>query len=798
MKRKFLRFLNDLDVGLIGADDAESAGKIRGHQIDSVGKTSVTTLVGMLACAAIIYLLMDNKLIEQQLLLWLAVTWLMGGYGLWTLYVRRRRKRLANSNVARTASRQKYRRVIREVATFSILWAMLPMLTYPHVGVAEQGVVLAVMTGVMGGGVLSFYIIPRAMLIWLTFTAIGSGAALLLEGSVTSFGVLGLLIVYSAALIQRGLLMARTFADAHLAKIEVSEQSETIGILLREFSENTRDWLWEFSADGKVMLGRQQFENALGVSFGNVKAESAELPNIASGEVSLNWRSLELLQAALERNSGFRDIVIQAKGIDCNNWVSLSGKPILDSSGKITGFRGVASNITRRKQDEERIAYLAHNDALTGLVNRENFSIALQEKYNTQNLNNSWAILYLDLDGFKSVNDQEGHHTGDKLLVAVASRLKTLVSDRDIVARLGGDEFAILCNSATTVQSLSKLAEELIKELSKPYAIEQLSLDVGVSIGVAIGPKDGKDPYTLMNNADLALYRAKAEGKGTFRLYELEMDEIVKERRSLENDLREALRNEELSVSYQPLICAKDGKTSGFEALARWSHPERGEISPSDFIPIAEGLGIIPAIGKWVLTQACCAAAEWPEHLTVAVNLSPQQFQSRQIVSDVVEALKISKLKPSRLELEITEGLFMENTDEVLFVLRELKGMGIGIAMDDFGTGYSSLSYIMKFPFDKLKIDRSFILSLEDDGVGRNVLEVITKLGDVLNLSVTAEGVETMEQLEMLQGMNCTHYQGYYFGEAFAQEEMAAYLVNELNTDLISYRRDYVDAAIAS
>ncbi len=385
---------------------------------------------------------------------------------------------------------------------------------------------------------------------------------------------------------------------------------------------------------------------------------------------------------------------------------------------------------------------------------------------------------------------------GDKLLVEVAKSLKKIVSDKDIVARLGGDEFAILCNSAGTVQSVSSLAESILRDISKTYIIDETIMEIGVSIGITLRNRDGSDAHTLMNNADLALYRAKAEGKGTFRLYEHQMDEIVKERRSIERDLKSAMKNNELSLSYQLLVSAKETKAVSFEALARWTHPIRGSVSPADFIPIAESMGIVAEIGDWVLYQACYEAALWPENIAVAVNLSPQQFLSNKIVSTVMDALSQSGLAPERLKLEITEGLFMENSKEVMFSLRELKAIGVSISLDDFGTGYSSLSYLLKFPFDKLKIDRSLINSLDHDPNAKNVLETITKLASVMNLTVTAEGVERLDQVKVLLKMHCTYFQGFLFGQPLPRDELPAYFLREsqMEIDTISKSDDYKKA----
>ena len=496
---------------------------------------------------------------------------------------------------------------------------------------------------------------------------------------------------------------------------------------------------------------------------------------------AINLRSLKVIKQHFSSQTSFRDILVSSSSNDKNAWVNLSGKPKYDGKGVFTGFQGVASDVTDAKLAEERIAYLAHNDALTGLVNRENFHNAIAAMSEDIARENPWSILYLDLDGFKPVNDTMGHAAGDELLMDVAKRLRGSVGEEDIVARLGGDEFAVLSKSSGTVSATTLQAEKLIEALHEPYEVFGKKVEVGASIGIALADKAGIDANELLNNADLALYRAKAEGKGIYRFYKHEMDEIIKERRALESDLKKALKNDELSIMYQPLVRSADFRVVGFEALTRWKHPIRGYVPPSDFIPIAEKAGIIVDIGDWVISEACRQAAIWPSPFTVSVNLSPQQFQSGKIVSVVTEALLKTGLEPSRLELEITEGLFMERTESVIYTLRELKAMGVSIAMDDFGTGYSSLSYLLQFPFDKLKIDRSLINELDNDPAAVNVLEAIIKLGNVLGLHVLAEGIETEEQARFLIGLNCSSLQGYLFGRPLLADQVPAHILKNLN-----------------
>ncbi|KAG1700484.1 hypothetical protein GQR58_005178 [Nymphon striatum] len=481
-----------------------------------------------------------------------------------------------------------------------------------------------------------------------------------------------MLAVYSASLMRAGLTMANTFAKNTVTSFELSDQSETISLLLRDFSESASDWLWEMNATGNLTRGQDEFQNSLGVGFTSIAPGDYKGNLVSENNQILNMRSIDGLRSNFKEQKNFRDLVISSSGSEGSKWISLSGKPLYNQKKEFIGFRGVASDITEKKHTEERIAYLAHNDALTGLVNRANFAKALDEMVSDSAKNKQWSIFYLDLDGFKIVMTPTATSMGDRLLGEVAKSLKKVVPDRDIVARFG-------C-------------------------------------------RDGSDAHTLMNNADLALYRAKAEGRGVFRLYEHHMDEIVKERRSLEIDLKSAVEQWRVVISVPAINISK-----------RYQN---------------KSLGIIAEIGDWVLHRACIEAVKWPEHLSVAVNLSPQQFKSNHITNIVIDALSKSGLAPSRLELEITEGLFMENTEEVLYSLRELKGMGVSISLDDFGTGYSSLSYLLKFPFDKLKIDRSLIRSLDTDPNAKNVLEAITKLASVMNLTVTAEELKRSTKLK--------------------------------------------------
>ena len=446
----------------------------------------------------------------------------------------------------------------------------------------------------------------------------------------------------------------------------------------------------------------------------------------------------------------------------------------------IEGRRAILAaviDVTEQRKAEARIVHMAHHDALTNLPNRVLFRERLDEALVRARRNGeALAVLCLDLDHFKSVNDTLGHPVGDKLLQAVAKRLRDSLRETDFAARLGGDEFAVIGTSIAGPADASNFAVRLIEAVSKPYEIDGHQVVIGTSIGVAVSPENGFEPDLLLKNADMALYRAKADGRNTFRFFEREMDARLQARRLLELDLRKALPAGELELFYQPLLNVRANAISGFEALLRWHHPERGMVSPAEFIPLAEEIGLIVQIGEWVLRQACKEAAKWPEPLHVAVNLSPAQFKSRNLVPAVVGALASSGLDASRLELEITESVLLQDNDDNLATLHEFRSLGVRISMDDFGTGYSSLGYLHKFPFDKIKIDQSFVRELSERQEAMAIIRAITSLGVSLGISTTAEGVETVDQFERLRAEGCTEVQGYLFSKPRPAGEIGDFL----------------------
>jgi diguanylate cyclase (GGDEF)-like protein len=437
------------------------------------------------------------------------------------------------------------------------------------------------------------------------------------------------------------------------------------------------------------------------------------------------------------------------------------------------GWVATHEDITEQRRSEVKIEYMAHHDSLTDLANRvllnERLEQALGRRIHREEM---VAVHHLDLDRFKAVNDTFGHPAGDKLLKIVSERLRGLVRETDTIARMGGDEFVVVQAPITDPAEATSLAQRIIALLSEPYEIDGHRVVIGASIGIAVGPGDGLRPDRLLRNADIALYRAKGDRRGTFRFFEPAMDQQMQTRRVMEQDLREALPAGEFELYYQPLVNLASNEISGFEALIRWNHPKQGMVASDVFIPLAEEIGFIVPLGEWVIRQACATAAQWPGDICVAVNISAVQFRNPGLMQVIVGALAASGLPPTRLEIEITETVLLQNRETTLAVLHQLRALGIRIAMDDFGTGYSSLTYLQCFPFDKIKIDRSFVTDITENAGSLNIVRAVAALANGMGMTATAEGVETKEQLDMVTSEGCTEMQGYLFSRPLPAHEI--------------------------
>jgi diguanylate cyclase (GGDEF)-like protein/PAS domain S-box-containing protein len=550
--------------------------------------------------------------------------------------------------------------------------------------------------------------------------------------------------------------------DGHKRAAELLRHSEA---RFRDVASASSDWLWETDASGRFTYLSDRYAKVLG------EGAATRLGRPAAGEDGhADWHELE---AAIAARRPFRDFRYRVRAADGQELhLKISGIPVVDDAGRFLGYRGTGTDITSEVKAQAEARFLAYHDPLTGLPNRVLVRERLeQDLARARRTGETVAVLCLDLDRFKEVNDLYGHSTGDALLQAVADRLRANLRASDTAARLGGDEFALLLPGMESAEAAAHVADRLVERLSEPYEGNAFDAFVGTSIGIAIFPTDALDPEDLMRCADMALYRAKTEGRGRSCLFAPEMDERLQARRQLELELKGAIaRKDELFLHFQPQFDLQARQLVGFEALVRWRHPQRGFVSPGDFIPLAEETGLIVPLGAWVLRRACRDAVRWPSRLSVSVNLSAAQFKQRDLAEMIATVLEETGLEPGRLELEITETVLLQDTEATLKVLGRLKAMGVRIAMDDFGKGYSSLGYLRRFAFDKIKIDRSFVDELGRRADAGAVVDAALSLGRNLNMTATAEGVETGAQLERLREMGCEQVQGFFCGRPMTAE----------------------------
>ena len=542
--------------------------------------------------------------------------------------------------------------------------------------------------------------------------------------------------------------------------------------LVREVEEHGDGWFWQTDRHGYITY----LSGKVGREFARHGVETMGARLIETFRIDAGSGDTErTLNFHLSTRTSFAEYsVCPATDDDSDRWWSISGRPVLDDLGRFQGFVGSGRDLTEKRRSDAEITRLAMFDGLTGLANRQRMRASLDK---TLALNAGGhatnALLLLDLDRFKAVNDTLGHQMGDALLKQVAQRLQRSVGEVGLVGRLGGDEFKVVLPGLGNRERLGDLAKSIIASLSQPYFIDGSSTSIGCSIGIAIAPENGTDSETLTRNADLALYEAKGDGRGIHRFFREELLAGAKSRKQLEDDLRHALVGNQFHVAYQPVVSTEGAKIVGYEALIRWDHPTRGAISPGEFIPIAEECGLIESIGDWVLRTACREAASWPAHVRVAVNVSPIQFANPALPAIVTSALANAGLDAQRLELEITEGVFLNETSSSDNMFKALKGIGVRLALDDFGTGYSSLGYLKKAPFDKIKIDQSFVRGAAVPG-NRNaaIIKAIVTLANTLFMETTAEGVEHEDEVELIRELGCSHIQGYVYGKAARSDEV--------------------------
>ena len=542
--------------------------------------------------------------------------------------------------------------------------------------------------------------------------------------------------------------------------------------LLDELLESLPQGVLMFDADGHVQFANRRYSEIYDLPPEQVipGISLEELFTLRSGAPTLSDKDRRVC-------NGLREAVRAGKVVS-GTLDTAEGRAIhfINTPLPSGGWIVTHEDVTQQRDAERQIEHMANHDALTDLPNRASFKDQLEQGLRFNPPDKLLAVMFIDLDNFKAINDTLGHQIGDELLKVVAERLCSCTGPTDIVARFGGDEFVVVSWALEQPSEAAMLASLIRDRILEPYDLLDHHVVVDASIGIALSPNDGTDAGQLLKNADLALYSAKGAGRGTYHFFEHEMDVRMMERRSLELDLRAALVKGEFEIHYQPLVNLERDTISCCEALLRWNHPERGSVSPQVFIPLAEEIGLITRIGEWVIRNACAEAAGWPEDVTVAVNVSPVQFRGQNLVQIVTHALASSGLAPERLEIEITEAILLERTEETLAILNQLHSLGVRITMDDFGTGYSSLSYLQKFPFDKIKIDQAFITDLAKNGESIAIVRAVTGIAGSFKMETTAEGVETERQRAIVASLGCTEMQGHLFSAARPAHEIAEML----------------------
>jgi diguanylate cyclase (GGDEF)-like protein/PAS domain S-box-containing protein len=671
----------------------------------------------------------------------------------------------------RSMTRHEFRRQALGVAGVAAVWA-IALLAFTHWGtMADHFALWTLMAMLIAGSAFALAPAPMATIAFSGVTGLAAMVSFLLKGELTFAVVVSAFVVISIA---GALNIARTYLAAEIAEAGVAEKSEVVSLLLREYADNAADWLWQVDTNRRIRSASPRFAYALGREMDAIEGES--FIKLIAGEA---WEkgqfapSLHDLAERLKQRESFSNLLVQVEVGGARRWWEISGTPMRGEKGEFIGFRGVGSDVTHERETNEKIAYLARYDTLTGLPNRLMVTESLKDalKYAEQ-WRTRCAFLMIDLDRFKAVNDSLGHQIGDLMLAQVSHRLEELASDNEMCGRLGGDEFAVVIRDASNRNAVAAFADKIIKALSQPYDVENHKLYIGASVGSAMGPRDGTTVEALMRNADLALYRAKDAGGGEHCVYEPTLHAEAEERRQLESALRFATDKGELLLNFQPVVDSKLETVVAFEALVRWQSKEHGFISPAKFIPLAEDTRLIVPIGEWVMREACREAARWPDHIKISVNVSGEQLLEPGFSKTVVRALSDSGLPAERLEVEVTESIFVRDAQIARQALEEIIALGCTIALDDFGTGYSSLGYLRAIRFSTIKVDRSFVQgAAQNSPESLAIVRAVVAMADSLGMTTTAEGVETAAEAALIRDMGCTKIQGFYFGRPMPAAE---------------------------
>jgi diguanylate cyclase (GGDEF)-like protein len=752
-------------LGLRDGDDAAYWSRIRATQLHAGRQLSLVMLLANLVAAGGASTLLFGKIALWEILAWSALV----AATTVTICIRR----LATPSTAEGvfASVRDLRTTVGEGIALAIVWAVPPLLFRSVLGPADFYALWMIISMLMASVLVAMSALALATIAFVGVLGMALCLSLILAGAYVPAAIS---LAFDAMLILACLNRARALVTIRASQIALAERGDTISLLLREFEDQGADWLWETDASRRIVRANARFAYACG--FDRVTIDGKPFLEVLAGPT---WETgnfapgLRNLAEKLKNRESFRDLRLPVIVGDEERWWELAASPRFDETGVFAGFRGVGSDVTEQRASTDKINRMARYDTLTGLPNRlmvnETLSRAMSD---AEKWSGRCAFMMIDLDRFKAVNDTLGHPIGDRLLQRVSERLAQLMGEKAMCGRLGGDEFAVVVRDASDFAAIEHLAGAIIETLSRPYEIDAHTLHVGASVGLAVGPRDGRTAEMLIRSADLALYRAKDAGRGVFHAYVPELHIKAEERRVLEMALRKALENGELHLDYQPVVIAETGALKGFEALLRWRSPQFGNVPPDKFIALAEEARLIGPIGEWVLRTACQEAARWSSDVRIAVNVSAEQLQHSGFVATVASALAQSGLSAERLELEVTESVFMSEEMGATRTLERILDLGVRLSLDDFGTGYSSLGYLSRTRFSSIKIDRSFVQAASK-GVKEAVaiIRAVVALAESLDMVTTAEGVETETELRMVQQLGVTKVQGYYFGRPLPVEE---------------------------
>ncbi|MEE4450437.1 putative bifunctional diguanylate cyclase/phosphodiesterase [Novosphingobium resinovorum] len=757
-------------LGLSEPADSPGGGDwawLRGLQYATLRRSTPARLATQAAAALATAMLLAGKVHPLVILSWMVLV------GLTQWHVCRVDGSLAAAD-RRGISPQELRRQTTASVLGALAWA-LPLWGFGLL-VGPQTVVKlwTVLAMLMAASVI---LLPAVPLATLTFSGIVGASAIgwfLFSGS---FDMAAIALLFLAIVLVGAIEGARRHLTAQIAEAGAVEKDEVVSLLLREFEEGEADWLWQIDTARRIRSVSPRFAFALGREAADI--EGSPLLQLIAGpawETGNFPASLHELADRIMARDSFSNLLVRVTIRSEARWWELSGTPRFDANGIFEGYRGVGSDVTEARDNSDKIAWMARYDTLTGLPNRmmltETLASALEDaaRWRTR-----CAFLMIDLDRFKAVNDTLGHHVGDQLLARVSERLKEQMTENELCGRLGGDEFAVVIRDVTDATHIERVAKRVIERLSQPYEVDHHTLFVGASAGSAVGPRDGSSVEKIMRNADLALYRAKDAGGNAHRTYEPVLHAHAEERRKLEMALRRAVERDEMRLAFQPVVDADTEAVVSFEALLRWQSAEHGAVSPAKFVPLAEDTRLIIPIGEWVLREACKEAMNWPSHIRVAVNVSGEQLLDANFAASVVGALSASRLPANRLEIEVTESIFLRDATQARAALEQVMALGCAVALDDFGTGYSSLGYLRKMRFSTIKVDRSFVQGAATGNVeSLAIIRAVVAMADSLGMSTTAEGAETEKEVRVIRELGCRKIQGFFFGRPMAARDAEA------------------------